>query len=384
MVNFRKRYRRLLFLSCVVFGIYSCNNHQSFKESEHFLIPDETSTSDIRGDVEFLSLIWPEDVMMSHITDIKVYGDFIFIHDRDGTMTITVFDTQGNFIDQLNRVGRGPGEYLDIEAFAFDIENENLVIYSRTSKEFHIYTFPGLDFLQTLQKGKYVINFEIFDEDNWVVICDEESENKYHGIERWDAHLADRPVGKEVSRFPISVEMSLSNTMRWNNKNLFYANPHELTTVFQYENESLVPIMSIDFGKNKIPPEMWNTPYVEEFEEMLENGSPKSFWPHNLIINDSTLSFWYFHGGYENEYFAICNRNTGDCEVISELTLERGKNRLPAPISIAGDRYISLLYTELLDPNEVSIDEALQKAYHESLPASSPILVFFTMNQMQK
>lgn len=105
-------------------------------------------------------------------------------------MTITVFDTQGNFIDQLNRVGRGPGEYLDIEAFAFDIKNENLVIYSRTSKEFHIYTFPGLDFLQTLQKGKYVINFEIFNKDNWVVIYEEESENKYHGIERWDAHLA--------------------------------------------------------------------------------------------------------------------------------------------------------------------------------------------------
>src|SRR5690625_6190581 len=86
MVNFRKRYRCLLFLSCLVFGIYSCSNHQSFKESEHFLIPDETATSDIRGDVEFLSLKWPEDVMMSHITDINVYGDFIFIYDRDGTI----------------------------------------------------------------------------------------------------------------------------------------------------------------------------------------------------------------------------------------------------------------------------------------------------------
>src|SRR5690625_244657 len=105
IVDVSVRYPCLLFLSCLVFRLYSCSNHQSFKESEHFLIPDEPATSDIRGDVQFLSLKWPEDVMMSHITDIKVYGDFIFIHDRAGTMTITVFDTQGHFIIQLNRAG---------------------------------------------------------------------------------------------------------------------------------------------------------------------------------------------------------------------------------------------------------------------------------------
>ncbi|MBY5960234.1 6-bladed beta-propeller [Membranicola marinus] len=369
----------LFLLSC----LFSCKDQIGNSDIDSFLVHGEnanpTLLSNIAQNVDYVSLKWPKGTTISRITDIKVYGNYIFIHDRDGTMTITVFDKQGNYVNRLNKIGKGPGEYLDLEAFSFDIENEILVTYSRDVQSFNFYTFPEMEFIRSLKRNKYIINFEVLKNGDWLVICDEEFNNKFHGLERWDEDHIAQPVNKLIKRDPITVEMSLPNTLTKNQGNIYYANPHEITTIFKFTNEDFTPVLEIDFGMNNIPSQSWETPHVEEFENTLEEGGEKSFWVQNAIINDSTVSFWFYYGGFGNDYLAICDKNTKECSVYSEVNLTNMNINVPAPITNSNDRYISLLYPDLMDTVGISTHIDLMNAFEESIKTSSPILVFFTL-----
>lgn len=377
-----KNYFYIIFLiSC----LFSCNEEISNVDVDSFLVRGDRANTilleTISENIEYLSLKWPNNITISKFTNIKIYDDLIFVHDRDGTMTITVFDIQGNYVNRLSKVGKGPGEYLDLEAFSYDANKNELITYSRELKSFNFYKFPEMEFVRTLDKAKYIINFEVIQNDRWLVICDEEFNDKFHGIEQWDEEHISQPINKLIKRDPISVEMSFPNTFTRNHGRIFYANPHEITTIFEFEKEGFIPVLEIDFGKNKIPAQHWETPYIEKFEQTLEEGGKKSFWVQNAIFGNSNLSFWFYYGDFENTYLAICDRTTKKSTVYSEVNLKDMNITVAPPITTADDTYISLLYPALMDTVGISRNLDLMNAYNESAMNSSPILLFFKLEE---
>lgn len=377
-----KNYFYIMFL---ISYLFSCNEQISRIDVDSFLVHGDRANTifleTISENIEYLSLKWPNNITISKFTNIKIYDDLIFVHDRDGTMTITVFDIQGNYVNRLNKVGKGPGEYLDLEAFTYDTNKNELITYSRELKSFNFYTFPEMEFIRTLDKAKYIINFEVIQNDRWVVICDEEFNDKFHGIELWDEEYISQPTNKLIKRDPISVEMSFPNTLTRNHGRIYYANPHEITTIFKFEKDDFIPVVEIDFGKNKIPAQRWETPYIEKFEQTLEEGVKKSFWVQNAIFGNSNLSFWFYYGDFENTYLAICNRTTKKSTVYSEVYLKDMNISVAPPITTVDDTYISLLYPALMDTVGISRNIDLMNAYNESAMNSSPILLFFTLEE---
>lgn len=68
-------------------------------------------------------------VMLSGINRIIDWGDRFVVFDRQGQQ-VAVFDTTGNCIRQIKRLGKGPGEYIQLDDCTIDNANDELILYA--------------------------------------------------------------------------------------------------------------------------------------------------------------------------------------------------------------------------------------------------------------
>ena len=94
--------------------------------------------------------------MFSSISKLVVdEGCFYILDDR--TSIVYLFDENGNYLDQLNRIGQGPGEYIRLRDI--DVEGDMLVVYDSRSNKLLRYDKRSLEFIDDLQAS---IRFNAF------------------------------------------------------------------------------------------------------------------------------------------------------------------------------------------------------------------------------
>lgn len=175
--------------------------------------------SDIAREIEVIPLEMPEKAVFGEVEHIKATPDYLFLHDRNQTRTITVLDHKGQYVAQLNRRGQGPGEYVYLDAFA--PKANELYAYCRGRKAFYVYHFPDMTFKERIPVDKYLINFE------WVgeqALCFCEDKREGGGYE---GGLYFTPSSKifELSGLPNNssvIEMANANTINKKNKDTLY------------------------------------------------------------------------------------------------------------------------------------------------------------------
>jgi len=104
-------------------------------------------SQDILDIVRFIKLETSEECLIGSVGKVQyVDGLFYLLDDYTGRNAIHVFDTLGNHVRSLKRIGRGPGEYKDILDFDIDdsrnlfivnslgniLEYDSLLMYKRT------------------------------------------------------------------------------------------------------------------------------------------------------------------------------------------------------------------------------------------------------------
>ena len=182
---------------------------------------------------------------------------------------------------------------MDLESFAFDKENKEIVINDRVLKQFQFYSFPDLEYVRTKRKNQYLNTFEILDENHWLVISDEDNEQmEYAGVEIWDESQNLKSKLDFMNNSILSIDLSYSNTLTSCKDHFLYANPGEKTTIYKIDSQNQIPTYSIDFGKNKIPEHVFaNTKELQEANYIFTELPHKVFWVQNVIESDDYLSF---------------------------------------------------------------------------------------------
>ena len=135
---------------CVILFLLSCGN----KNGNVVLIdPDdavETVLTDVAYDIKVIPLKSEEPITKS--TSYYFFDDFFFGTTLDYDYSfkyLNVFDKEGNLLGKIDRVGRGPGEYLGLANFLFDPQTKVLKLYDTNDYEANItsYQLPGLEYL---------------------------------------------------------------------------------------------------------------------------------------------------------------------------------------------------------------------------------------------
>ncbi|MGW8121806.1 6-bladed beta-propeller [Roseivirga echinicomitans] len=312
----------------------------------------------------YIPLVLPDSVFFGFVNHIKVYNDLIFLHDEEQTSTLTIFNHKGELINQLNKIGDGPGEYRSVSAFSYSEEDGILTIYGRGKLSLSHFKVPELTHLGTNRVDKYLMNIEYINKNTLVAISEEEMEDeKYEGILYISKEGKVTKKDFSIGRDPSSMELSFHNTMIKTPDGVFYAHPHEITTIYKM-GDIADSIYTIDFEKNKIPARFWPLAEAQQFEQSMEEGN-KAVWVQNMILNQDELAFSFLYKDIETRYFYSRSLKDMKSQLYKGYTISNSDYTLPHPIGSDGNNFLSLIYTENIDETAFQ-NERFLEAYRKS------------------
>ena len=108
-----------------------------------------------------------EDGPIGNIMYGKAYGDILLLFDESARCLYQVMDS--TVFVALDKVGRGPGEYIDIGAFTFIPETGEIVIFERASKSLRLYL--NAELTRQIKLDYYVNAMETFASDHLFFSC---------------------------------------------------------------------------------------------------------------------------------------------------------------------------------------------------------------------
>lgn len=102
----------------------------------------EYKTSELFDSLRYIVLEDKENSLIGEIGKIELYNSVFYISDVKAKK-ILCFNEEGKFLQSIGKVGQGPGEYVQLSDFAFDCENQELLILDRSTRRMLCYSLTG-------------------------------------------------------------------------------------------------------------------------------------------------------------------------------------------------------------------------------------------------
>ena len=104
---------------------------------------NELSQAHFIEEIHWICLESAKDVLIGGAPELRVTDSNLFVVDQRGSKKVFRFDRSGKFLNTIGSVGRGPGEYVDIEDVVVS-GNGNIEIFSSPYVTRHLFTQDGL------------------------------------------------------------------------------------------------------------------------------------------------------------------------------------------------------------------------------------------------
>ena len=158
--------KTLVLFACLVCALLCSCSNQKESDSGPTVIwaplhnherTDHLNYSSLFGSIDTIQLQQAgEESLLGVINDIKCKDDTLFLCSNQA---IYLFKTNGEFINSINRRGRGPGEYVSIAQFDIDPKEREIVILEQNGlRKFYVYSFEG-KFLRQIEVSDFVDDF---------------------------------------------------------------------------------------------------------------------------------------------------------------------------------------------------------------------------------
>lgn len=199
-----------------------------------------------------------------------------------GHLRLNLFDREGNLVSVLNRVGRGPGEYLAIDRIV-TLDEDKGILYIIASMDVSIallkYSVPDFEYLGRVELDMDSELREIgpFDSGHFLALLDKDGNgpDHYSGVARtvlFDINNLSDTVGlytETWNRHNKFFETFASGTNRHNPllKTMGYVN-----TIYRIEDKRLIPVFKFTFGENGVPQKVFDDSDKEQDnDEVVES-----------------------------------------------------------------------------------------------------------------
>jgi hypothetical protein len=144
----------------------SCSNTSSTKDAAgpKIITVDRNAASnqlsDLFGEVQLIPLETTDNSLMANIRLTKVHNDTLFFFDRK-QYSLFVFNSKGEYLNRIGKVGQGPGEYWLIHDFDFCPKRNSVEMLSPTGS-IYSYKMNG-DFIEKRQLADNVYSYQDFE-----------------------------------------------------------------------------------------------------------------------------------------------------------------------------------------------------------------------------
>jgi len=355
----------LLFLS-------ACNPTQKQTEAEividlHKAIHLPLDSLKIKS-LHYIPLETNDNVLISHISKILVSDDRIYIADYHQSKTLFVFDLQGKFIFKINRIGRGPGEYINF--FDFNIsESGDIYLWDTAQSKLIIFEQDG-SFQTEIRLSSPLINFILFPNNrlyaNWIFEDDIMSNelayydwdmNKYHTI--------------LPATTPDPFKFILYTFQH------FFQSPHGCYYIprfseiaYRIDEQDVIPY--IEFKHLPLPSKSTIKTWQNDRKEMIiDQVSFKDL--HSIFETEDYISFVMEFAFPEQ---MVYQKLTNQCFKITDLKEKTGFDKIRA---CNKDTYFSIISPDIEEALNIILKNALympnKKLLDELDAASNPVIV---------
>ena len=346
---------------------------------------DKSSIPLVSVDMSKAEICYLDDIA-ENIECYNFYGDSLLLfHDFDNDQ-IYIFNAKGQYINHLYNQGRGPGEYLNIEAFATNKATNQLIIYDHLGQKLVAYTLPDLKFVwqQRIPKSLMALAalsenvlFTISDEDEGMqsVTCDGAA---IYNIQSKEFVACDIPNDY------VTVNFSFPQTISYTDKAHYYLCPSYYSTLYELSERGVVPVLRFHFGNKNLPEKLWSSvPDPLTFPEMVQNNA-YILIPHYFLKQGDMCSFCFFEGDIRHVGMVMSPmRANAAPKVIKQIKLKGFKTATAIrPLGVLNDKYICLFYPHLCKIDETQIQESpVSQMIYEKLQHTqdegTPVLLIF-------
>jgi hypothetical protein len=328
-----KKHYYFFILSGLLLSLVSCLNKQegksistSFPKIIQFdfntVINDSLDLSFIAEKIEYIPLQTDDTILMEYFDNYVITDDRIFIQNKG---LIRVFDSDGNYINNLFTRGRGPEEST-LRCFAVDEDNRLVYVYGSNANTVKIYNYDGSyisEIRNFLPEGYRTFSIGIFDEAIFVQTSQRpgteylyslyypETDSVYILYPNYRQYLKSQQEKMPLS--PYDYHYQLTDSL------LLMKESYSDTIYKVTEDIKKEPYYIVNLGDNKLGWEHWRDNGM--FVAYNRVGPPKGYKVQSFIEADNFL-FFVLRSFIEPPLFAVYNKKSDKLRIITHKNIE--------------------------------------------------------------
>lgn len=287
--------------------------------------------------------------LVGDIYSLKSYGKRVFLYD-DRARKILYYD-DGIYAGQIDKVGRGPEEYIDIGTFAYDAKRDMVALFDRHKRTLKFYSCATMRLEREIRLDYYIATLEHLSGGVYLMVKEQTSDDDAAIV------ILNMDNNSIIASHPITPLQSdlLSDlaVTRGDGDSAIIALPGYINCIYRADSSGFVEVSTIFFGRYGADRKFWNGKrdavfYIEE----LLNNSVAAIAPSYYITDGNRESFWYV-SKYSNDMhsqpiMSLYTSKGNDCKVVSELIID-GIDGEIQPLCGANGYYYTLVY-----PHQIS------------------------------
>lgn len=319
-----------------------------------------------------LPVILPDSVYIGVIEQLDVMNDGrILIMDPYIAERIILLNADGTYFSQLNQIGAGPGEFQNLFNFAINPSEDQVAVFDRMSRSFHVYNLPRFKYIESYRYSNYIMHMQWI-EDDLMYIMNEDLDVNDHtlGLELFDWSRKQLKNSFLRNDRINAIELSFANTFsRMGSKNYFaYHSP--ISTIFELHPKGIQPRVSIDFGKAAPDLGFFTGKDMDDPEGYLSEFF-KATWIRNFTISENRLSFQHIYKEPDNQHLVFANLETGELKNYQNPSWSAlNSGEMPSPIGRYGDYFIYSINFEELKTDFFNQSDQLSQSLRRSVNIS--------------
>jgi len=318
-----------MLISLVIFlsvgGVFfsSCNQGKSFQKDHpdfNFSIREildqnqkELALSDFGQSIRYVTLESQPGFLLNFIYKVQKYQEDIFVSDRE---RVYQFDANGNFVREIGKVGKGPGEHTGRIRFGVNPYRGKLFIYSFPTKLINVYQALTGEFLYSFSFDYFVSDF-YFNENNQILFFTEEGSMDDLNFSVNEAYLIDNDNKVSIDSIfnPLRAEKRsqiVGHVLLYQNQNDAYYTFNYGDTLFRLDQNFIRKPFAVFNLENKI------SHLVLKLDFSFSGIQFSDFLYFDHVVGNSNFFFLSigkgFAVGVERDISNIfCQKNEGKC-----------------------------------------------------------------------
>ena len=349
----------------------------------------------IISNLKIIKLETTSSILIGGIDKLLSVEDKIIIIDKRKAQNIFVFDTTGQYLNSIGKIGRGPTEYIGIDDVTLIPETNHIGVLDRGTKKIKIFDLKG-KFIRSEDTPFYLNNIEYLNQHQKIGSLIGRYPN---GTEKYSGYsLFTFDKNWEIINYAFkdpfkpNFKFTSINTLKKYNNHIFYTPPFE-NLICEIDQNGINNIYKINFLGKEIPKYKLLNTSDQEFSHLLTQYKYfdgifcdlKNFLILKTVNKQREETFFY-NKKNQQTYF-LNNLITNPLEnYFHKADLQINDSTIIAPVSasqIYREKEWILSFT-VAKPGETKINQHINELLHNLTENDNPILFLYSRKSYEK